>query len=66
MESCFVEPTKVHKKVVQVWRSCTMLSKWILNTSWEIYQEVVWYIHNTINNTMLLVTLESLTQILYL
>jgi len=41
MELCFVELAKVQRKVVQVWRSCTLVSKRIANTSWEIYQKVV-------------------------
>jgi hypothetical protein len=27
MQSCFVELAKVHIKAVQVWRSCTLVSK---------------------------------------
>jgi len=46
-----MELVEVHRKVVQVWRLCTLVSKRIANTFWEIYQEVVRSIQNTILST---------------
>jgi hypothetical protein len=42
-----VKSIKVSKEDIQIWRSCTLVSKRIENTSWKIYYEVVWFVPNT-------------------
>jgi len=48
VESCSMESIEVFKKEIQTWRLCTLVPKRTKNTSWEIYQKVVWSIQSTI------------------